>query len=300
MRLPIKLNPTFLSTRSRSIVRPLTASGDPSRIPELAAEFSAASEKRRTEIAAEFSAAVSALKFAATFKTTRPGRLAASTSLLESLLRGTGHVIADIGASDATTSADLAERLAPRYEKLVAMDLNDSVEVANDGRHVAFYAPDGKLLVVVTKRLVWYADTRSADFVSKWTVARMFGRVDPNRERRTVPLINPRFVALSESNPAVSFQRHDLFVPLPFRATCVRIANLLNLGYFSPAEIERGLAAATMNLAEDGLLLVTRNDDLVTENGTIFVRTARRLKAVATVGAGSEIAGIAEGLSIPE
>ena len=239
----------------------------------------------------EFSRSVSALKFGTTFKTTSQDRMPESTALLIARLQGREHTIVDLAASDGNTTADLAVALGDRFRRLVAADLNDSVDVAGRDDTLLLCDSDSAIMIV-TSRLVWYRDTSGADPLSRVLVQRKFARSEAETEPRTpVRLVNPRYLEMMMRDPRLEFRRHDMFEPLPFEATVIRIANILNSGYFSQAAIADAVRTSADRLIEGGLLLVTRNHRSV-EKASLFKRRASRLELVDQLGVGNEVASI--------
>lgn len=298
MRFPIKLNPSVVPVALRNLGQGLIAPGDPSRLPSLHAAYRDANDPAmKLRVSVEFSQAVSALKFGTTFKTTSPHRLPASTSLLLNHLRGENHIIADLAASDATTTVDLAIALGRRFRRLIATDLNDNIEIARrDGTTLVFDASG--LLLITTSRLVWYRDTARADPLSRTLVKRKFKQEESQRHSRTpVRLMNPRFIEMMSQDDRLEFRCHDIFEPLPFAPTIIRFANVLNPGYFSDAEIAQAFTASASRLAETGLLLITRNHARG-ENASLFRRCDRRLQLVDEIGQGNEVANIAASIEL--
>jgi len=297
MRLPIRLNPTAVPHALRRLLAPVSASGDPSRLTFLADQYKRVPPEEQAAIAAEYSMCISALKFGKTFKTTAAARLDRSAAAFESHLVGNDHVVVDLGASDGSTSVDLFERIRPHVQRFIAADLNDSILICSHRNGLAFFSPAGQPIVEVTPRLLWYADVAGANPIYRGLVSRRVVRLPCSGEQTRIRLLNPRFLDLTARHPNVAFLRHDMFEPLPVTATAVRVSNLLNLSYFSAAEIERALGSICANLAESGLLLISR-DTGTEEHGTLFRRSGGRLVILETIGAGSEVEPIASSLRL--
>jgi SAM-dependent methyltransferase len=302
MRLPIRLNPTAVPRPLRRLLAPLSAVGDPSRLAFLGDQYGRVPIEERSSIAAEYSRCVSALKFGNTYKTTAAARLTRSEAVLEAHLTrsGAGHVVVDLGASDGTTSVDLYERIQRNVRHFIAADLNDSILACNYRKGVAIVSPAGEPIVDVTPRLLWYADATGANWLYRRLVRRRVERFPRSPEAARIRLLNPRFLDLVSRDPNVEFLRLDMFEPLPVTATAVRVSNLLNLLYFPADRIAAALRSICRNLADDGLLLISRDSSNTgeQEDGTLFRKSGGRLAIVDTIGSGSEVEPIASSLDL--
>jgi hypothetical protein len=301
MRLPIRLNPTAIPRPLRRLLAPMSAIGDPSRLTFLGDQYSRVSIEERPSIAAEYSRCVSALKFGNTFKTTGAARLTHSEAALDAHLKRSegGHVVVDLGASDGTTSVDLYERIQPHVRRFIAADLNDSILAYSHHKGLAIVSPAGEPMVDITPHLLWYADAAGANWLYRGLVRRRVKHFPRSPEPARIRLLNPRFLDLVARNPTVEFLRHDMFEPLPVTATAVRISNLLNLLYFANDRIAAALRSICLNLADDGLLLISRNIGAAgDEHGTLFRKSGGRLAIIETIGSGSEVEPIASALNL--
>ncbi|MEA2345390.1 MAG: hypothetical protein QOF63_3559 [Thermoanaerobaculia bacterium] len=300
MRLPIRLNPTAVPRPLRRLLAPVSALGDPSRLTFLANQYSRVPIDERPSIAAEYSRCVSALKFGKTYKTTAAARLPRSEAVLEAHLArlGAGHVVVDLGASDGNTSVDLYERIQSHVRRFIATDLNDSILSYSYRKGVAIVSPSGEPMVDVTPYLLWYADVAGANWICRGLVKRRVERFPHSSEPARIRLLNPRFLDLLSRDPKVEFLRHDMFEPLPVTATAVRVSNVLNLLYFGTDQITAALRTICLNLADEGLLLISRDsgDAGLEEHGTLFQKSGGRLAIVDTIGSGSEVEPIASSL----
>jgi hypothetical protein len=102
-----------------------------------------------------------------------------------------------------------------------------------------------------------------------------------------VPLLS----SATDGVAGVHFAEEDIFrpvVPGPF--AIIRVANLLNLGYFAEDALRAMGRALCARLMPDGLLMVTRTSDAERLNrGTLFRWTGSRLEVEVTTNGGSEV-----------
>ena len=100
-----------------------------------------------------FREAMKAFHFGGTYKITGTNRHPEADDLLVSGVDTTGAAIVDIGASDGSTSADLAARLGDFASYTIA-DLYLEVSHVDVGRRTVFFDPKGQPVLVVGPRLL--------------------------------------------------------------------------------------------------------------------------------------------------
>ena len=105
---------------------------------------------------------------------------------------------------------------------------------------------------------------------------------------RNVPLVSPQVL----SRPDIQLVEHDIFAEAPDwtgRFHVVRIANLLNRGYFSEPVLRVGLRNAGDWIREGGLLAVARTEPDGQNHATIFRLENNGLAILHRIGSGSEV-----------
>ncbi|HEY2955041.1 MAG TPA: hypothetical protein VGK89_07320 [Candidatus Eisenbacteria bacterium] len=115
----------------------------------------------------------------------------------------------------------------------------------------------------------------------------------PGYRTSVVPLIS----SLADSAAGVHFAEEDILAPrVAGRFALIRAANILNRGYFTPAEIRRMAGALCGRLEEGGLLLVVRTVSPQPGNvATLFRRRNCTLSIEEHVRGGSDVAAIVAG-----
>jgi len=279
MRLPIKLNragwPSCFGYLPFSFhdPRPL-ANGVSSRLSS-----------------SEFSNAISTLQFGVTFKTTRPGRQVNSDRLISGLYRGLKPVVLDVGASDGSTSLDLIESLQGNFARYFVTDLNLSARCGYDRRGALYFMDHrGTCVLRATRRLLVYSEDRGAWFPLPILANALLAGSRDVDDWRDVLLIQPELVGLSARDSRIIIMRYDIFAPWTGeRPDVIKVANLLNAKYFTPARMKQALEVQCSNLAPGGrLLLVSEDNDI--EKFSIFRKTSNGMLLECTHGGGAKAA----------
>lgn len=204
---------------------------------------------------ADYSAAMAAFSVGSTIKITGTNRHPAADSLLTTHLDLSHAVIADIGASDGTTSAELIAQL-PAFGQYVIADLFNQVGVVELAGGTVFFDHEDNPVLVVGRRLLAWPGTSPLVRVlcTPWL------RAARGRPRRQVPLLNPRARDLVRNDERVNFVQHDVFTPWPGPAPdVIKVANVLRRLYFSDEQIAAGLRTLLASLPEGGHLLMVDN-----------------------------------------
>lgn len=237
-----------------------------------------------------FSEAASLLKFGTTFKSTETGRHARTDALLAELCRGRAPVFLDIGASDGTTSLELIRVLGGGFREFHVTDLNITCEVGFDARRrMIVQDPGGGRLLSASSRIVAWADTEGAlPLLGAWARRRTEAAVE---EWTELALVQRELRVLASRDGRIHIRRYDIFEPWSGPAPdVIKIANLLNPGYFTAEQISAALALQCRQLAEDGVLVLV--DNRAEEQSSLFRRAGDRMEPVGRVGPGSDVAGM--------
>lgn len=226
---------------------------------------------------------MSAVHVGGTIKITAADRHPEVDALLAEHVDLTGAHIADIGASDGSTSVDLIRRL-PSFASYVIADLHLHVTVTRVGRWTVMRDAGGTPILVVGRRLLAWP---SISTVVRWItgpVVRAAAR--QGDESHEVLLLNPAARELISTDPRVSYRTHDVFVPwaAPGAVNVIKVANLLRRLYFTDGQIEVALASLHASLPEGGHLLVVDNPRVPGggARGGLYRRAGAGFVAVAT------------------
>lgn len=210
----------------------------------------------RPDVTSErFREAMSAIHVGGTIKITSSDRHPEPDSLLIDHVDTTGLVIADVGASDGSTSLDLVRRLEG-FAGYVISDLFLEISWARAGRRTVLYDPAGEPILLTGHRfLAWPSISR----VIRTLVGPALRRVG-REPRQPVTLLNPEVVALLARDPRVTTREHDVFTEWPDpKPDVIKVANLLRRLYFGDEDIARALRALHASLAPGGHLLIVDN-----------------------------------------
>jgi hypothetical protein len=229
-----------------------------------------------------FAAAMGAIELGGTFKRTLPNRHPGCDDLLLDHVRLVGATIADVGASDGSTSVDLIRRLPDELVAYVIADRYLQVSAVRVLGHTLLFDPDdgGCILVFGRRCLAWPRRSRAVRLAcSPLLVAGALCR----GRRETVLLLNPRARALLSDDPRVNVRVHDVFRPWEGpKPDVIKVANLLRRIYFSDDQIRAALDALRASLPEGGHLLVVDNPYLpIDARAGLYRREGDRLRVVA-------------------
>lgn len=229
----------------------------------------------------EFRTAMAALHVGETIKITGANRHAVADALLIDNLDLTDAAIVDIGASDGSTAVDLIPKL-PAFKSYVIADLFLTITASRVFRHVLFYDPAGKCILISGSRCVaWPAGSKMIRLLY-WSLIRLAARKPVDRQ--VILLLNPSARSLIAADKRVSYVVHDVFDrwagPAP---DVIKVANLLRRLYFSDQEISRALHALLESLDEGGHLLIVDNPRIkdVGPRAGLYRRSQGRFAVVA-------------------
>lgn len=108
------------------------------------------------------------------------------------------------------------------------------------------------------------------------------------RSERKVVLVSPRLL-----DSPVQVVEEDLRTPRPGQWDVVRAANILNHEYFPQPILREMMVNLAGSLAPGGLLIVCRSDPSLGNRASIFRISEGRLRVVAELNGGSELAHLA-------
>ena len=245
-----------------------------------------------------FRDAMNAVSVGGTIKITGTERHPAADELLLRLdLRDA--VIADIGASDGSTSLDLVNRL-PAFRAFVIADRFLHVRAVRLGGRTVFTGPDGDPVLVVGRRvLAWPAQSRVVSTLYRRTLAQALRNQD--KAGRDVLLLNPDVRRLLRDDPRVTYRTHDVFQPWTGeQPDVVKIANVLRRLYFSDDDIARALAVVLGDLPDGGHLLIVDNPRAkVRPRGGLYRRDGDHFSLVDQTAEPAEIADLIDRARTP-
>lgn len=229
----------------------------------------------------EFRRAMSAVHVGGTIKITRADRHPEVDDLLSTHLDLTGVRIADIGASDGSTSLDLITRL-PTFGSFVIADRYLHLGATRVGRRTVLTDEEGKPILVIGRRLLAWPSISPVVSALTRPVTRAAAR-HPHL-RQDVLLLNPAVRELLRTDERVSYRTHDVFTPWSGDPLdVIKVANLLRRLYFPDEQITRALGALHASLPIGGHLLIVDNPR-VPEGGArggLYRRTAEGFETVA-------------------
>lgn len=280
---------------------------DPERLGELACSL-AAPHAASEEVAAQFSRVVSSIRVGAIHKQTRSGRLRECDAVLAELLRARRlHEVRflDVGASDGTTTLDTVEFLSAQLALPIRATLLDRyVRLLRHGAGllVEYRMPDGAPVMVrvgpAGLQLSSVESTR--DPLSRW-LGRAWLRA---KSRRALPLAATlELVSPAVRRAGIRVLEANVLEPQAALAgafDAIRASNVLNLDYFGAEGIARVLRHLHGYLGEEGILVVSRNQDEEggVERGSAWRRTESGFARLRDFGGGSYVAALVDELRV--
>jgi hypothetical protein len=242
-----------------------------------------------------------------TWKTTYPNRLDDLNALLLELLpAGRELELMDIAVSSGVSTAEWSEQLSAHGvgHRILAGDLLTEGSLTSWGGWFALLC-DGEgrepLLLEVgpvslpvrsKRRLVRAARPVLAPALRALAAAARRRGSDSGRGlvHRTVPLV----VAEAREKPEIEVVRDDVTEGGRYRRGFdgIRVANLLQRGYFDEPTLRRILLNLRARLRDGGLLAICQTVGDDTNQGTVFRLDGDQFRAEATLGGGVEIRDI--------
>src|SRR5215471_4362647 len=258
-------------------------------------------EVHKSRLSTLFSQVIHALRMGGAWKRTGPGRLAQTEKILLQYLSPAlrdNITFLDLGASDGITTLELLQafrRAGHSVVKAYATDLNLWLYRFRLGPLVEYRAGNGEPIMArlgpLGLRLAKHRrEIDGSDLFSAWYLGSKSFRNAMRMDTR-ITLVNPLVknepdIIVSELN---CLERNEMLVG---KFSAARASNVLNLGYFEPAQIASAITHLHAYLCQDGCLVVSRNVDSSggeVENGSVWLKCADRFERVADFGNGSEV-----------
>ncbi len=235
-----------------------------------------------------FSQVLHDIRMGGAWKRTGPRRLAQTEQMFLQHLPPERHsnvTLLDLGASDGITTLELlhAFRQAGAGEVCAyATDLNLWLYRFRLGPLIEYRAANGEPIMArlgpVGLRLAKHRhEIDGADLFSGWYLRAKSFRSAMRMDTR-IALVNP----LVRSDPSIivselnCLERNAMLVG---KFNAARASNVLNLGYFEPAQIVSAISHLHAYLCQDGCLVVSRNGDGPAgevENGSVWLKQPNR------------------------
>jgi hypothetical protein len=279
---------------------------DPEALVEIARRLDRA-DPEAGALADRFSAILHDLRIGGAWKRTNRGRLKRTEAMLcahiEPGLRS-GMTFLDLGASDGITTLEALHILRRAFGAAVGAVLADvSLFLLRfrRGPVVEYRAVDGEPVMARIGRFgLRLARPRHAQHAHN-LLCRLYlesGWLRRAMQAETmIPLVHP----LVRGEPGIAVLELDCLVreeSLQNRFAAIRASNVLNLGYFSAAQLHQAVANLHLYLKDGGCLVVSRNHDHPdgeVENGSVWLKDGRGFRWVEDFGVGSEIKSVVEG-----
>ncbi len=255
----------------------------------------------------KFSLVMFDLRMGGAWKRTRRGRLKETERALSKYLAGgdrQGLTLLDLGASDGITTWEAVQALRQSLgveTKAWLADLYLYLLRYRCGLLVEYRAGDGEPVMVRLGRIGLRLSQQrrevnaQADALTQFYLG-LAGLRGKMRLDARIPLIHP--LARNEAAiTAIELNCLERDPSLVGRFDAVRASNLLNHGYFTPAQIGSAISHLHAYLHEGGVLVISRNHDVEgaeIERGSVWFRRADHFEKVEEFGHGSEVQEIVD------
>lgn len=234
------------------------------------------------------------MKIGGVFKTTWSDRFPETTRQLANGVLPPAAVIADVGASDGSTS--LSVMRAVRFARYYVTDRHIEAYACTTWKGVFFCDEHFNPFMFANRFLVIYNETSKASRAQSGIVRNLFAGFDMAkcRDVRKVPLMNRAL--LPRLGDDVRLERYNIFETWPFeKADLVIAANILNRDYFAEDKLADALRNLRGALKDAGRLALIENRPA--EQSNIFRLERGRFIVEDQIGAGSDVKSLVTGLS---
>lgn len=252
-----------------------------------------------------FSLVLHDLRMGGTWKKTGRGRLKQTERALCSELAGrTSITLLDLGASDGITTWEAVQTLRETFGAEVSAwlaDVNLYLYRYRKGPLVEYRASDGEPIMARLGRLgLRLSKHRAVLQHSPDPLVTAYLRLSPLRRRMQletrIPLIHP----IARGEPAITPLEMDCLrcqKTLIGSVDAVRASNVLNHGYFTPAQLRTAISHLHAYLRDRGCLIISRNIDVSggeLECGSVWRKHSFGFERVENFGQGSEVREIVD------
>lgn len=227
---------------------------------------------------------MSSIYIGGTIKITSSNRHPDADDLLIRTVDLDGLRIADIGASDGSTSVDLIERAGDFAEYTIA-DRYLTLKAVPVMGHTVMFSGEDCVLVCGSRLMAWPELSRGANALYSPLISTARRLTD--RRGEEVLLLNPRTRAAIATDPRIKVREHDVFSIWPDpKPDVIKIANLLRRLYFSDDDLLRALHAVAESLNQGGVLMIVDNPRIsnTPPRAGLWRKVDTRLVEIARVG----------------
>ncbi|MBX3280509.1 MAG: hypothetical protein KF868_21125 [Acidobacteria bacterium] len=274
---------------------------DLERLDFLSKELSLIAPYLAEPLASEFSKILAGIRVGGTYKTTGRGRLQATERVIcdyyADRLRHPLNFL-DLGGSDGTTTLDAVRVFRRKLcvdVKACLLDLHPWLLRYCRGPVTEYRSRfEEPILVRIGKWGLRLNDGSDDALAQKYLQMAWFRRW--LKRGGEVKLVNP----LVQRDSSITVHAGNCFYREPAfegRFDVVRVSNLLNLSYFPKPEIRTAIGHLHNYLVEDGLLVISRNDqreETEVECGSLWEKSGERFRHLEDFGGGSEIKSLVE------
>lgn len=253
----------------------------------------------QANISEQFSQAVSNFRINGTYKKTKPNRLKQTEFELLALLAEIADkpiMLLDLGASDGVTTLELSKALEKQgllNFKIVLGDVSLALKRKSFGLFTEYLSENNEPVLVKCGILgLELSKHRHEQNYSVSRLAKSYLKLNFLRQRMKqngeVSLLSP-FVLKSDKIAAEYINCLEQQTKFTEKFNAVRAANVLNLSYFPNEQLIAAVSNINQMLKNKGVLLISRNENEESENGSVWIKLDGKLVWHKDFGQGSEI-----------
>ncbi len=202
----------------------------------------------------EFSFLISYISTGFSFKTTSKARHPLTDALIIKYAKNKKKQlnVADVGVSDGQSALELYYQLKKNMKTYVLLDKYINLKKEKKGMITSYINVDGDVV---------YTQIGPFLFHTAGLLTRKYTR------RNCIDFTNPKV-----KKEKLKIEYFDIFTTTHQHSfDIIKCANILNLDYFSPKQIAKGLQNMKHHLKEEGYLFITHNNKKYKENEAILI-----------------------------
>lgn len=223
-------------------------------------------------------------------------------AIIRDHMQGPDLNLHDIAVSDGRTAVDFYAALSPLYPGLTytASDYDPFLSIARWHDMALTFSDDGKILEICRPPFVFTRSAESRLFYPMNVLIRLYLEIVARRRARAyydgtvvgerLQVFAPAAIKLAQDAQNFTLEKYDILTPFAQRYDLIRAMNIIDVGYFKPAELQRIAEHLRDGLRVGGLLVIGSNQDAGTlVRGGVYRRTEDGFAEIWRSGAGAAI-----------
>lgn len=240
----------------------------------------------------EFARCVSTFRAGNTWKTTSPLRHRHSNVIFRQLVNQVDFpVVLDVGVSDGSTSLELIEILQNKFQSYYVTDLFFELYYIEKGNLLYVYDPLGRQCIMKISEgyIVYFQLNNILPFVNR-VVKKIYSTV-PSFDSccaKQISICQPDLKKLTQTHPKIIIKEYNVLNAWDLQSVdIIKVANVLNLSYFSKIQIKAAILNLYNALKNGGWLLLVENRNV--EKGSLLKKEDSGFKLMDSFNGGSDV-----------